>query len=174
MAEQVLARANVPEIVFVRCAYFMENWATALDIRGAPDPLIVSTITPLEWEIPMVAVADIGAVIASEALKREAAPKKPHVFELHGPRMYSPLHVQAAFSDALGKQVAVKPVAKGDLYGYYRRIFPDDVVPEWVEMTCSFLPGGVMKPGHVEEGTEVVNGKTELADAVKTAVESLL
>ncbi|KID90450.1 NAD-dependent epimerase/dehydratase [Metarhizium guizhouense ARSEF 977] len=174
IAERVFATTNVPEIIFIRCAYFMENWTVALDSLRGPEPFFFSTVTPLEWKIPMVAVGDVGAVIAAQALKRESSPRRPYVFELHGPRMYSPLDVQVAFSDALGTRVAVRPVARGDLDGFYQQVFPEDVVPEWVEMATSFLPGGVMKPGDVEEGTGVVNGKTELGDAVKNAVESLL
>ncbi|KAF5133997.1 hypothetical protein E5D57_004626 [Metarhizium anisopliae] len=174
IAERVFATTNVPEIIFIRCAYFMENWTVALDTLRGPEPFFFSTVTPLEWKIPMVAVGDVGAAIAAQALKRESSPKRPYVFELHGPRMYSPLDVQVAFSDALRTRVAVRPVARGDLDGFYKQVFPEDVVPEWVEMATSFLPGGVMNPGDVEEGTGVVNGKTELGDAVKNAVESLL
>ncbi|KAG8419579.1 hypothetical protein J3458_004435 [Metarhizium acridum] len=174
IAERVLATTDIPEIIFIRCAYFMENWTVALDTLRGPEPFFYSTVTPLEWKIPMVAVGDVGAVIASQALKQESSPRRPYVFELHGPRMYSPLDVQVAFSDALGRQVAIKPVARGDLHGFYKQVFPDDLVPEWVEMATSFLPGGVMKPGDVEEGTGVVNGKTELGDAIKDAVRSLL
>lgn len=165
---------NVPDIIFIRCAYFMENWTAALDTLRGPEPFFFSTVTPLEWKIPMVAVGDVGAVIAAQALKRESSPRRPYVFELHGPRMYSPLDVQVALSDALRTRVAVRPVARGDLDGFYKQVFPEDVVPEWVEMATSFLPGGVMKPGDVEEGTGVVNGKTELGYAVKNAVEPLL
>lgn len=170
----MFATTNVPEIIFIRCAYFMENWTVALDTLRGPEPFFFSTVTPLEWKIPMVAVGDVGAVIAAQALKRESSPRRPYVFELHGPRMYSPLDVQVALSDALRTRVAVRPVARGDLDGFYKQVFPEDVVPEWVEMATSFLPGGVMKPGDVEEGTGVVNGKTELGDAVKNAVEPLL
>ncbi|TWU78492.1 hypothetical protein ED733_008965 [Metarhizium rileyi] len=158
IAERVFAETNIAEVIFVRCAYFMENWTAAPETLRGPEPFFFSTVTPLEWKLPMVAVEDIGAVIASEALKQQGSPRKPHVFELHGPRMYSPLDVQLAFSDALGKQAGV----------------PEDVVPEWVEMATSFLPGGVMKPGDVEEGTGVVNGKTELGDAIRSAVQRFL
>ncbi|OAA45619.1 NAD(P)-binding domain protein [Metarhizium rileyi] len=174
IAERVFAETNIAEVIFVRCAYFMENWTAAPETLRGPEPFFFSTVTPLEWKLPMVAVEDIGAVIASEALKQQGSPRKPHVFELHGPRMYSPLDVQLAFSDALGKQVAVRPVQREELHGFYRQVFPEDVVPEWVEMATSFLPGGVMKPGDVEEGTGVVNGKTELGDAIRSAVQRFL
>lgn len=146
----------------------------ALDTLRGPEPFFFSTVTPLEWKIPMIAVEDIGSTLAAETLKQEPSPHKPYVFELHGPRMYNSLDVQLAFSDALGKQVGVKPVAKGELHDFYKQVFPEDMVPEWVEMAVSFLPGGVMKPGDVEEGTSVVNAKTELGDAIKVAVKSIL
>ncbi|OAQ70804.1 nucleoside-diphosphate-sugar epimerase [Pochonia chlamydosporia 170] len=174
IAERVFAKTDVPELIFVRCAYFMENWTVALDTLRGPEPFFFSTVTPLEWKIPMIAVEDIGSTLAAETLKQEPSPHKPYVFELHGPRMYNSLDVQLAFSDALGKQVGVKPVAKGELHDFYKQVFPEDMVPEWVEMAVSFLPGGIMKPGDVEEGTSVVNAKTELGDAIKVAVESIL
>lgn len=152
----------------------MENWATALDTLRGPEPFFFSTITPLEWKIPMVAVEDIGAALASETLKQAASPKKPYVFELHGPRMYNALDVQLAFSDAMGKQVGLKPVEKKDLHGFFQQVFPEDAVPEWVEMAMSFLPGGVMKPGELEEGTKMVSGKIELGDALKMVVQPIL
>jgi uncharacterized protein YbjT (DUF2867 family) len=174
MAERVLAKTDVAEVIFVRCAYFMENWTMALDTLRGPEPFFFSTITPLEWKIPMVAVEDIGSAVAAEALREQMSRSKPYVFELHGPRMYNALDAQLAFSDALGRQVSVRPVAKGELLEFYRGIFPEDSVGEWVEMATSFLPGGVMKPCELEKGTGVVCGKTELGDAMKTAVGPLL
>ncbi|KAK2606013.1 hypothetical protein QQS21_003530 [Conoideocrella luteorostrata] len=174
MAERVFATTSVPEIIFVRCAYFMENWTMSLDTLAGPEPFFYSTITPLEWRIPMVAVEDIGHSIAHEALKQDRSPSKPYVFELYGPRWYTPLDVQVALSDALGKQVAVKPVAKSELRGFYEHVFPADIAGEYIEMATSFLEGGVMKPGEVEDGTEVMCGKVELGDAMKQAVAPLM
>ncbi|KAG8405100.1 hypothetical protein J3459_022238 [Metarhizium acridum] len=115
IAERVLATTDIPEIIFIRCAYFMENWTVALDTLRGPEPFFYSTVTPLEWKIPMVAVGDVGAVIASQALKQESSPRRPYVFELHGPRMYSPLDVQVAFSDALGETGGHQARGKGRL-----------------------------------------------------------
>ncbi|OAQ75218.1 nucleoside-diphosphate-sugar epimerase [Purpureocillium lilacinum] len=149
-AERVLATTNVPSITFVRCAYFMENWTMGMDTLKAPEPFFFSTITPLDWKVPMVAVADIGSTLAAELLKEEPAPSKPHIYELHGPRRYTPLDVQAAFSKAVGKQVAVKPVEKSELHGFYSQVFPPEIVGEWVEMSTSFLEGGVMAADKVD------------------------
>ncbi|KAK4091620.1 hypothetical protein Purlil1_4050 [Purpureocillium lilacinum] len=169
-AERVLATTNVPSITFVRCAYFMENWTMGMDTLKAPEPFFFSTITPLDWKVPMVAVADIGSTLAAELLKEEPAPSKPHIYELHGPRRYTPLDVQAAFSKAVGKQVAVKPVEKSELHGFYSQVFPPEIVGEWVEMSTSFLEGGVMAADKVDySNVNVVNGRTELDEALGKA-----
>ncbi|OAQ80849.1 nucleoside-diphosphate-sugar epimerase [Purpureocillium lilacinum] len=169
-AERVLATTNVPSITFVRCAYFMENWTMGMDTLKAPEPFFFSTITPLDWKVPMVAVADIGSTLAAELLKEEPAPSKPHVYELHGPRRYTPLDVQAAFSKAVGKQVAVKPVEKSELHSFYSQVFPPEIVGEWVEMSTSFLEGGVMAADKVDySNVNVVNGRTELDEALGKA-----
>ncbi|KAJ6440590.1 Major facilitator superfamily domain, general substrate transporter [Purpureocillium lavendulum] len=169
-AERVFATANVPSITFVRCAYFMENWTMGMDTLKAPEPFFFSTITPLDWKIPMVAVADIGSTLASELLKDEAPPDRPYVYELHGPRHYTPLDVQAAFSKAVGKQVAVKPVEKGELHGFYSQVFPPAIVDEWVEMSTSFLDGGAMAADKVDyTKVNVVRGQTELDEALREA-----
>ncbi|GKT56262.1 HET domain-containing protein [Colletotrichum tofieldiae] len=51
-AEQVLIGA-APEVVFVRCAYFMENWATALGTLKAEPPFFYSAVCPDDFHIPM-------------------------------------------------------------------------------------------------------------------------
>ena len=58
IAESILKDA-APEVVFVRCVYFMENWATAMATINSPDPFFFSTITPLDYKIPMVRVTHL-------------------------------------------------------------------------------------------------------------------
>lgn len=53
IAENILKDA-AEEVVFVRCAYFMENWASAIDTVKSEHPYFFSTITPLDYEVPMV------------------------------------------------------------------------------------------------------------------------
>ncbi|KAF4983548.1 hypothetical protein FZEAL_1083 [Fusarium zealandicum] len=174
IAEQVFKSTNVAEIVYVRCAYFMENWTMALETLKAPEPFFFSTITPLDFKVAMIAVQDIGHTLATELVKESTSSAKPHIFELHGPRPYSALDVQQAFSQALGKEVEVKAVQREDLPGFYSQVFPPEIVGDWVEMATSFLPGGIAekdasKPSHVE----VVLGKTELKEAIEEATAGL-
>lgn len=172
MAERVFTTTKVPAIVFVRCAYFMENWAMSLETLRAPEPFIFSTITPLDWKIPMIAVKDIRSTLASELLKESTPPAKPYIFELHGPRQYTPLDVQEAFSKALGKEVAIKPVEKSELRGFFSQVFPEPIVGDWVEMATSFLPGGIMAADTVDyDKVNVVRGPTELDKVLKAVVD---
>ncbi|KAK7414435.1 hypothetical protein QQX98_006714 [Neonectria punicea] len=174
VAEQVLRSTNVPEIIFVRCAYFMENWTMSLDTLKGTEPFFFSSITPLDYKVHMVAVKDIGLTLATELTNTSAPPSKPHILELHGPQPYTPLDVQDAFTKALGKGVAVKPVPKQDLPGFYGQIFPPEIVGDWVEMATSFLPGGVAAKDTAEDGeTEVVHGKTELVEAIEAATAGI-
>ena len=50
-AEVALSDA-APEVVFVRCEYFMENWAMCLET--IPAGFFFSTLTPLDYALPMV------------------------------------------------------------------------------------------------------------------------
>ncbi|KAM3465105.1 hypothetical protein NHJ6243_001904 [Beauveria neobassiana] len=135
IAEKILQNTNVPEILFVRCAYFMENWTlfNSQTLKG-PEPYFNSVITPLEFQLPMVAVEDIGSTFAAELLSAHAPPSKPYVFALHGPREYSPLDVQVAFSKAMEKQVAVKAIAKDEMADFFSALFPPSLVGIWVEI----------------------------------------
>lgn len=53
VAEKILAGA-APEVVFIRCAYFMENWAMALQGLSAEPPFVCTTISPASHAVPMV------------------------------------------------------------------------------------------------------------------------
>ena len=53
-AEKVLGDAAA-EVVFVRCAFFMENWAMSVEtIQKAG--IFFTTLTPLDNELPMVSM----------------------------------------------------------------------------------------------------------------------
>jgi hypothetical protein len=49
---EVILKDAVPEVVFVRCAYFMENWAMCLETL--PAGFFYTTLTPLDHPLPMV------------------------------------------------------------------------------------------------------------------------
>lgn len=151
----------------------MENWTSCIDTLKAPEPFFFSTITPLDYKVPMVAVRDIGAVLAREALAGKKSSQSPYIYDLQGPRDYSPNDVQAALSKALGgKSVAVNPVEKDQLPEFFNKVFPANVAAEFVEMTRSFLPGGkmILEPDPVER--EVVRGETGLDEAMRDILKA--
>lgn len=152
----------------------MENWALFLDSLKKPDPFIYSTITPLNWKIPMVAVKDIGHRMAEELTSTEEQPSSPYVYELQGPRDYDPMDVQAAVAKVIGKHVDLRPIEQDQLPEFYGKLFPPSIVDDWVEMATSFLPGGkatdVLPP---ENERDIVRGSTELLEAIQDAVRKV-
>lgn len=119
----------------------------------------------------MVAVADIGATFAQGLTSSYTPPTKPYVFALHGPKEYSPVDVQAAFSSALGKSVKVQGIEKDELAEFFGSFLPPSLVSGWVEMSVSFLPGGVAAPGAPGvEKLNIVRGKIELNEAIGEAI----
>ncbi|KAK8036933.1 hypothetical protein PG991_001247 [Apiospora marii] len=160
-AEQALMGA-APEVVFVRCAYFMENWAMALATVKAEPPFFYSVISPADYKIPMVSVRDIGRVCAAQLLAAgSAAPgdENPFIFDLHGPESYSTRDVQRAFEEATGKRIEVKLVQDDQLQGFFRQAFKEPMTSLFVEMTRSFLPGGVAEKD-MNEGARIRRERT--------------
>ncbi len=152
----------------------MENWTlfTSGTLRG-PEPYFNSTITPLHFQLPMVAVEDIGSTFATGLLSSYAPPTKPYVFALHGPKEYSPDDAQAAFSQATGKHVAVRAIEKDQMADFFSTFLPPSLVGIWVEMSSSFLPGGVAAPGADGlETVDIVRGTVTLEKAIKDAIEA--
>ncbi|EXK43231.1 hypothetical protein FOXG_15397 [Fusarium oxysporum f. sp. lycopersici 4287] len=174
ISEEVLKNTDIPEIIIIRCSYFMENWTMSVETLKGSDPYFFSTITPLDFKIAMVAIKDIGAAMATQLIRDWTPPRKPYIMELHGPEPYSPLDAQKAFSQALGEDVEVKAVEKEDLSEFYGKIFAPQIVNEWVEMSTCFLPGGIAekdlsKPSDVD----VIYGKTTLNEALREATAEL-
>ncbi|KAL8367237.1 hypothetical protein RB599_010290 [Gaeumannomyces hyphopodioides] len=159
---------TAPEVVYVRCAYFMENWMMSLETVHQEPPFFYTTITPLDFKVPMIAVKDIGSTLAAQLLATGSAPPaNPHVFELWGPEDYSSLDTQAAFAAAAGRDVEVRPVPKDGLGDFFVQAgLPPSVAKEWAEMSACFLPGGVIE-ADVSRTEGVVRGKTTLHEAVK-------
>lgn len=103
-AEQRLAELGMP-VVFLRAAYFMENWARVVDpVRT--QGILPSLLMPVERAIPMVATEDIGR-IAADLLREDWAGIRK--IGLAGPMAYSPGDIAAIFARALNRPV--RPVA---------------------------------------------------------------
>jgi len=51
-------RDSAPEVVFVRCGYFMENWASAVETIKR-DGSFHTTIVPLDMKVAMVSLVPV-------------------------------------------------------------------------------------------------------------------
>ena len=49
---EVVLRDAAPEVVFVRCGFFMENWGMGLQTLA--DGFLYTTLTPIDHPLPMV------------------------------------------------------------------------------------------------------------------------
>lgn len=70
------------EVVFVRCAFLMENWATFIKTVNFEFPSSHSLID-VSWDdkMPMVALRDVAQLCANELVgSRGQSPYKIHVF----------------------------------------------------------------------------------------------
>jgi uncharacterized protein YbjT (DUF2867 family) len=109
MFEQHLAASGVP-VVFLRAAYFMENWMPLVG-HAMRSGTLPTFLAPPERAIPMVATADVGR--AAAALLQEGWTGQ-RIVTLAGPADYAPDDVAASVAAALGKpvDVAVVPEAQ--------------------------------------------------------------
>ncbi|PIG89553.1 hypothetical protein AARAC_009829 [Aspergillus arachidicola] len=171
IAETILKDA-APEVVICRCTYFMENWAMAVQTAKSEQPHLYSCITPADFEVPMVAVKDMGQAFATYLLKPDI-PERPYIVDVHGPRSYTSKDVQKAFEEAIGKEVELRLVERKDLSQFFAGFLPKNVAEAFTEMTDAFLPGGIMAPANTENSNSdrVWRGKTELREAIRELCE---
>jgi uncharacterized protein YbjT (DUF2867 family) len=100
-AEIVFRRARAA-VTFVRAAYFMENWGGSL---YALEQGVLPTFLAVDKAIPHVATRDVGTG-AARLLAEGGSGKR--VFELAGPREYTPRDVAAAVGRIVGKPIEVQ------------------------------------------------------------------
>ncbi|MBW4566447.1 MAG: NmrA family NAD(P)-binding protein [Tolypothrix carrinoi HA7290-LM1] len=96
-------------VTFVRCAWFMQNWAGVV-ATAKEQGVLPSFLTPLERQIPMVSTADIGRVCA-EAMLEDWTGKR--IKELRGEDV-SPNDVAAAFATAIRRDVQAVETPRSD------------------------------------------------------------
>lgn len=107
--EQRLGDAGVPTI-FLRAAYFMENW-TPLVQQAVRSGTLPTFLAPPQRRLPMVATADVGS--AAAALLQEEWTQTRAV-TLSGPEDYSPQDVAAVVSATIKKPVDVAVLPQAD------------------------------------------------------------
>lgn len=107
--EQRVGAAGVPTI-FLRAAYFMENW-TPLVQQAVRTGTLPTFLAPAQRRLPMVATVDVGR--AAAALLQEEWTQTCAV-TLSGPEDYSPQDVAAVVSAMIHKPVDVAVLPPAD------------------------------------------------------------
>ena len=105
MFEQRLGDTGIPT-VFLRAAYFMENW-TPLVGAAVDSGTLPTFLSPSQHPLPMVATADVGS-IAAALLQEEST--NTSIVTLSGPEDYAPGDVAAIIAAKVGKPVDVAVV----------------------------------------------------------------
>ncbi|MYM30177.1 NmrA family NAD(P)-binding protein [Duganella sp. CY15W] len=105
MFEQRLGDTGIPT-VFLRAAYFMENW-TPLVGAAIGSGTLPTFLAPSQRRLAMVATADVGS-IAAALLQEEST--NTSIVTLSGPEDYAPDDVAAIIAATLGKPVDVAVV----------------------------------------------------------------
>jgi len=154
------------ETIFLRPAYFMENWAWVAPV-AAQAGVLPSFLLPTDRPIPMVAAADIGS-LAARALQDASL---SGVIQLEGPRPCSAGDAARAFAAALGRPVAAVPVPEDEWAPNLEKSgFTPRTIAAWVEMFRGFNSGAV---GFEARGTPPVRGSVSLDETVRAIVARL-
>ena len=91
--------------------------------------------------------------------------KSPRIVYLHGPRNFSVRDVWEAFEEVTGKKIRVELVKKEALRGFFEHSpLPANLVDDFVEMTLTFLPGGLLEE-EMNDMTNAVRGNDTLVDS---------
>jgi uncharacterized protein YbjT (DUF2867 family) len=139
--EEGLRALPIPAEI-VRSAYLMSNWDGALE--PARETGVLSSMLPADLEIPMVAPADVGRVVARLLTEPTGATEVRHV---EGPRRYSPAEVAAAFAEALGRRVDVEVVPRERWEPHFRSLgFSGPAARSYARMTATLVDGDCELP----------------------------
>ncbi|MBD3583684.1 NmrA family NAD(P)-binding protein [Flavobacterium selenitireducens] len=105
--EKKLGSTSIPHEI-IRGAYYFSNWDMALE--SAEKQGKIYSFFPKDFNLPMVAPADIAKLAADRLIDDEIQP----LHYVEGPRHYSPQDVADAFSDVLKKPVEVVEIPPQD------------------------------------------------------------
>lgn len=160
--ERVLGGLERP-VVFLRPAYFMENWAWVAAV-AAQAGVLPSFLLPTSRAIPMVSASDVGALAARAMQDASLA----GVVELQGPRDCSPDDAAAAFSEALGRPIRAMPIPESE-WGPNLEVsgFSPLTISAWIEMFRGFNSGAI---GFERRGGEPLRGRVAIGEAVRAIV----
>ena len=147
-------------VVFLRPAYFMQNWAWVASVASEAG-ILPSFLAPADRAIPMVSTDDVGEAVA-EALSRPGAPGCTDV-ELEGPAPVSADDAAAAFARALGRPVAAVVVPESEWPGQLAASqFSPRTIEAWTELFRAFNSGWI----RFERPEKTRRGRTTIGEAV--------
>lgn len=153
-------RAQAIPVSVLRAAYFMSNWDFSLETARSEG--VVQTMFPADFELPMVAPADVGEVAARLLTEPVASAGLHHV---EGPRRYTPADVAAAFAEALRKPVRVEVAPRETWRQVFEGLgFSAAAAESYARMTAVTVDEKYQVPG------VPVRGKTSLSDYVAQLV----
>jgi uncharacterized protein YbjT (DUF2867 family) len=168
LLEHALADLPMP-VTFLRAAWFMEN--AAWDVAPArKDGVIPSYLQPLDKTFPMVSAEDVGRTAAELLLDNWTGHR---VIELEGPRRVSPNDIAKAFTNALGRPVKTRIVARDGWDKLFREQGMTNPTPR-MQMLDGFNEGWIDFPkGEAEsrKGTITIDQAIETLVA-ETAIEA--
>jgi len=101
-----------PNLILVRSAEHMENWARSVGYAAATG-VLASIHHPLTKVFPTVSAADVGAICADLLLAANAA-EGVRVVHVEGPQRYTPLDVASAMGVVLGREVTAQELPRRD------------------------------------------------------------
>jgi predicted nucleic acid-binding protein len=158
--EQAL-RPVAPNLVLVRSAEHMENWARVVGV-AAKTGAAPSMHHPLAKLFPTVSAYDVGAVAAELLLNAESA-EGVRVVHVEGPQRYTPVDVAGAMSAVLRREVAARELPRRD---WEVLLAAAGMSPNYARLVADLYHAHNAGRIDVEAGVgEIRRGVTELAEA---------
>jgi uncharacterized protein YbjT (DUF2867 family) len=99
LLEDAIGPLGIPEVVFLRAGWFMENFAKGLDFAGQAASGIFATPFRADRPLPMVSAEDVGRRAAELLMSDEPGER---IQELLGARDYTMADAAAVMSEARG------------------------------------------------------------------------
>jgi uncharacterized protein YbjT (DUF2867 family) len=100
LLEDVIGRTDIPEVVFLRAGWFMENFAKGLAFTAQAASGVFATPFRADRPLPMVSAEDVGRRAAELLMSDEPGER---VQELLGARDYTMADATAVMSEAMGR-----------------------------------------------------------------------
>ncbi|RAV99509.1 NmrA family NAD(P)-binding protein [Pseudochryseolinea flava] len=151
--------------VFIRPAYYYSNWINYLEVAKSTG--VLPSFFPPDFELAMVAPEDVGK-FAAQVLTD--LPDENTIYELEGPRMYTPQAVAHVLSAVLDRDVKVQQIERAEWENVLRDAgFSPDGVKNFVEMTQAVLDG---KTRPEQKGTIKIKADTTLEDYFEKLVKN--